>query len=298
MSPPHPAPSLPKLALPKFALPDFLLPKSSLPRPSSPKPAPVEALAPSERARRSPPCGPEVLEVVHSGRIHRVQVRRVANARRLTLRVRAATRDVVLTMPPRSSLPRARLFVERNAEWIGHRLDGLPAATPFGPGAAVPLRGMLHQIVHRPGARGVVWREADEATGSPRLCVGGDAPFVERRLRDYLRAQARADLVAAAARHAATLGVGVRRITLRDTTSRWGSCSSSHALSFSWRLVMAPPHVLDYLAAHEVAHIVHMNHSDAFWATVARLVPDFALAEAWLKANGLTLMRFGASRQS
>ena len=250
-----------------------------------------------QRLSPSPPAprGPETFEIVHAGRTHRVQIKRVGNARRLILRVRAATRDVVLTMPPRSSLPRARLFVERHAEWIGRRLDGLPAPTPFGPGAVMPLRGVPHEIRHRPGERGVVWLE-DGAT--PRLCVGGDAPFVERRLRDYLKAQARADLAAAAARHAAALGVSVRRITLRDTTSRWGSCSSSRSLSFSWRLVMAPPHVLDYLAAHEVAHLAHMNHSDAFWATVARLVPDYERAEAWLKANGLGLMRFGGQGRS
>ncbi len=233
----------------------------------------------------------EFFEVVYAGCLHRVQVRRVASARRLILRVRAATRDVVLTMPPRSSLPRARIFVERHAEWIGRRLDGLPAPTPFGPGAVIPLRGILHEIVHRPGGRGVVWIEADAQ--APRLCVGGDVPFVARRVRDYLQAQARVDLAAAAARHARMLDVTVRRITLRDTTTRWGSCSSSRALSFSWRLVMAPPYVLDYLAAHEVAHLRHMNHSNAFWATVVGLVPDYGRAEAWLKLNGLGLMRFG-----
>ena len=136
---------------------------------------------------------------------------------------------------------------------------------------------------------------AKVASTLPRLCVSGAAPFVARRVQDYLVRQARVDLTVAVARHTAALGVSARRITLRDTTSRWGSCSSSGALNFSWRLVMAPPHVLDYLAAHEVAHLVHMNHSDAFWRTTARLVPDYARAEAWLKGYGVGLMRFGAA---
>ena len=236
-----------------------------------------------------------VLDVVHAGETHRVQVKRVAAARRLTLRVRAATRDVLLTMPPRGSMARARVFAERHAEWIAARLARLPASTPFGAGALVPLRGVPHEIVHEPGARGTAWVEAggDDTDQPPRLCVSGAAPFVGRRVQDFLVRQARADLGAAVARHTATLGVKARRVTLRDTTTRWGSCSSAGALTFSWRLVMAPPHVLDYLAAHEVAHLVHMNHSDAFWSVTERLVPDYRRAEAWLKANGTGLMRYG-----
>ena len=234
-------------------------------------------------------------DVSHAGETHRVRIRRIATARRFTLRVRAATRDAVLTMPPRGSLARAKTFVERHAAWIGVRLARLPGPTPFGPGASLPVRGTIHEIVHRPGARGTVWIEAGDDVAPPCLCVAGEAPFVARRVQDYLIREARGDLVAAVARHAAELGVKASRITLRDTTSRWGSCSSAGALNFSWRLVMAPPFVLDYLAAHEVAHLVHMNHSDAFWRVTAYLMPDYARAEAWLKVHGVGLMRFGAA---
>ena len=102
----------------------------------------------------------------------------------------------------------------------------------------------------------------------------------------------------AVARHAAALGLAPKRMTLRDTTSRWGSCSSTGALNFSWRLVMAPPHVLDYLAAHEVAHLRHMNHSAAYWTTVAGLYPEVGAAEAWLKAHGARLLRYGSGDAS
>jgi predicted metal-dependent hydrolase len=238
-------------------------------------------------------------DVVHAGETHRVQIKRVATARRFTLRVRAATRDVVLTLPPRGSLVRAKLFVDRHAAWIGVRLARLPAPTPFGPGALVPVRGVLHEISHRAGARGTVWAEAaDTDGGPPKLCVSGDAPFVARRVQDFLMREARRDLVAAVARHTATLRVSAKRLTLRDTTTRWGSCSSAGALNFSWRLIMAPPFVLDYLAAHEVAHLVHMNHSAAYWAVAKRLVPDMDRAEAWLKLHGVELMRFGTTAGS
>ncbi len=229
-------------------------------------------------------------DVSHDGATHRVRIKRVAAARRFTLRVRAASRDAVLTMPVRGSLVRAKVFVDRHAGWIGVRLARLPAGTPFGPGASVPVRGVPHEIEHRPGARGTVWVEPGEV---PKLCVSGEAPFVARRVQDWLVRQARADLTEAVARHAAALGTAPKRLTLRDTTSRWGSCSSAGALNFSWRLVMAPPHVLDYLAAHEVAHLRHMNHSAAFWVVVERLYPDVAGAEAWLKRHGTGLMHYG-----
>ena len=237
-------------------------------------------------------------DVSHDGATHRVQIKRVAAARRFTLRVRVATRDAVLTMPVRGSLVRAKLFVDRHAAWIGSRLARLPVATPFGPGARVPVRGVSHEIVHRPGARGTVWVEAADVENNPKLCVSGEVPFVGRRVQDWLMRQARCDLAEAVARHAAALGVTPKRLTLRDTTSRWGSCSSAGALNFSWRLVMAPPHVLDYLAAHEVAHLRHMNHSPAFWATVEKLYPDLACAEAWLKTQGTGLMHYGAPREN
>ncbi|HXT06333.1 MAG TPA: SprT family zinc-dependent metalloprotease [Roseiarcus sp.] len=229
------------------------------------------------------------IEIAHAGEVYRVALRRVATSRRYTLRVRAASRDALLTMPARGTLKAAREFAERHAAWIGVRLARLPKPIAFAPGETVPLRGVEHRIVHRPNTRGVVWLEADA------ICVAGEAAHVARRVADFLKREARRDLEAAVARHATTLAVKPRRIALRDTTSRWGSCSSSAALNFSWRLILAPPEVLDYLAAHEVAHIVHMNHSPLFWALTRRLFADTDRAEAWLKAHGSGLHRFGAA---
>ena len=114
-----------------------------------------------------------------------------------------------------------------------------------------------------------------------------------RRLRDHLKREARRDLEAASRRYAAALGVAVRRVAVRDQVSRWGSCTAAGVLSYSWRLILAPPHVLDYLAAHEVAHLIEMNHSARFWRVVARICPDFERAKSWLNAQGNALHRYG-----
>jgi predicted metal-dependent hydrolase len=235
------------------------------------------------------------IDVSHGTVTYRVLLKRVAAARRFTLRVRAATRDVVLTLPPRSTVASAKSFAERHAEWIGARLDRLPAPKHFGAGEAVPLRGVLHKIAHRPTTRGTVWIEApaaDSTDAMPLLCVSGDTPHVARRVQDFLMKEARRDLEQAVMRHSAKIGVQPRKLTLRDTISRWGSCSSTGSLNFSWRLIMAPGFVLDYLAAHEVAHLIHMDHSAPFWKVATRLSPDVDRAEAWLKANGASLLRF------
>jgi predicted metal-dependent hydrolase len=242
--------------------------------------------------QRRPSSPPTVhVDVSHGGEVYRVALKRLSSSRRFTLRVRTATRDVVLTIPTRSSLQSAREFAERHAAWIGVRLARLPEPVSFEPRSATPLRGVEHRIVHCPAARGVVWVDADES--GPILRVSGERAHVARRVVDFLKREARNDLERAIARHAKAIGISARSVTLRDTTSRWGSCSSTGALSFSWRLILAPPFVLEYLAAHEVAHFVHLNHSPAFWRVTRRLFPETDKAEAWLKAHGPSLHRYG-----
>src|SRR6185503_17876423 len=148
------------------------------------------------------------------------------------------------------------------------------------------------RIEHRRGARGTVWREAGP-DGTPLLCVAGEAPHVGRRVRDHLKREAKRDLDAASRRYAQRLGVAIRRVSIRDQASRWGSCSTTGVLSYSWRLILAPPFVLDYLAAHEVAHLIEMNHSPRFWRIVLGACPDAHRAKAWLDAHGNDLHRYG-----
>ncbi|WP_026606839.1 M48 family metallopeptidase [Methylocapsa acidiphila] len=257
--------------------------------------------------RRDPSIGEiAYFDISHAGETYRIKLKRVAAARRFTLRVRAGTHEVVLTMPTRGSLAEAKSFAGRNAAWIGARLRRLPAKIGLLPGDCVPLRGVLHQIAHRAVGRGTIWIEpaprgaedAGQGGALPLICVNAEASFIPRRVQDYLIREARRDLEGAVARHSKAIGVAPRKMTLRDTASRWGSCSSTGALSFSWRLIMAPQFVLDYLAAHEVAHLKYMNHSAAFWAAVESLSSEVEAAEAWLKANGASLLRFGPGKAS
>ena len=177
--------------------------------------------------------------------------------------------------------------------WIAARLGRLPEPAPFAHGAVIPLRGIDHRIVHRRERRGTVWVEDGEA-GEPRLCVAGEEPHIARRIGDFLRREVKADLETASRRAAAALDVTIKRISIRDQLSRWGSCSTTGVLSYSWRLIFAPPFVLDYLAAHEVAHLVEMNHSPRFWRLVERICPHAARAKSWLDAHGADLHRYGA----
>ena len=195
-------------------------------------------------------------------------------------------------MPPRGTLKDAREFAEVHGGWIAARLGRLPKAAPFQPGTIVPLRGVPHRIVQRSGERGTVWTETRDS-GEKIICVAGDVEFTDRRVHDFLKREARRDLQKSAQEHAQALGVRVRRISIRDQSSRWGSCTSAGSLSFSWRLILAPPYVLDYLAAHEVAHLVEMNHSPRFWRVVARICPSAERAKKWLDTCSNDLHRYG-----
>ncbi len=242
------------------------------------------------------------LVLTHAGDTIVVTLRRLHSARRFTLRVRFAARDAVLTMPQRGSLRDARAFAERHAAWIAARLNRLPALIPFEDGAVAPLRGLDHLLLHMPDARGVVWSEPlrDTAPGKPAyaLCVTGGREHMHRRVQDFFKREARRDLEVAVARHTDSLGLPARAVGLRDPVSRWGSCSATGSLNFSWRLIMAPPFVLNYLAAHEVAHLVHLDHSARFWALAHKLCAEVDRAEAWLTAHGAQLHKYGATSKS
>ncbi|HEX5518291.1 MAG TPA: SprT family zinc-dependent metalloprotease [Pseudolabrys sp.] len=239
---------------------------------------------------------PKGITVAFDGEIYPVRLRRHSQARRYTLRIHAASRDVVLTMPPRGSVKQAREFAQKNGAWIAARLRRLPDAMPFAHGTLLPLRGVSHRIDHRKSTRGTVWIET--GADMPLLCVAGGAPHLSRRVRDFLKREAKRDLETASGTAAQALGVTVKRVSVRDQSSRWGSCSSTGVLSYSWRLILAPSFVLDYLAVHEVAHLIEMNHSRRFWRLVEKICPDMGRAKAWLDAHGADLHRFGLDENS
>jgi predicted metal-dependent hydrolase len=240
---------------------------------------------------RRPP-DPQLIEVAFDGAVYPVELKRHAQARRYTLRIRATDRTVVLTMPLRGSVREAKSFAERNGGWIAARLKRLPQPIPFTEGSNCRCAAcrIASCIARR---RGTVWTRSWRRHAL--LCVAGDRAHLARRVRDYLKREAKRELEAASRRYAGALGVTVRRVAVRDQASRWGSCTAAGVLSYSWRLILAPPYVLDYLAAHEVAHLVEMNHSRRFWRVVASICPDWQRAKGWLTANGNALHRYGAS---
>lgn len=217
-----------------------------------------------------------------------VRVNARAKSYRLALSARGAP---VLTVPAAGRWPEAQAFLMRHRGWLAARLEKRDAVPGFAAGEIIPLRGVPHRIVSVSSLRGVV--RVVEGPDGPELHVPGGADHLKRRLTDWLRQQAQADLAARCAVHAQTLGVEIAAIRLRDQTTRWGSCSSARTLNFNWRLVLAPAFVLDYVAAHEVAHILEMNHAPAFWNTVRRALPDYETGRGWLKLHGQGLMAMG-----
>jgi predicted metal-dependent hydrolase len=224
-----------------------------------------------------------------------VEVRCHPTARRLTLRVSRTRRTVLLTVPRQFDVREANRFLAKSLGWVLERLEGVPEAVPFRHEAVMPLRGVPHEIRFLgPGTRTRVVLATSFSDGRrPELGVTGAPEHAPRRLLDWLKAEAARDLDERVTWHAQNLGLRARRITLRDQKSRWGSCSSEGHLSFSWRLVMAPPLVLDYVAAHEVAHLAEMNHGPRFWRLVAKTMPQMEEAKFWLRRNGMDLYRYG-----
>lgn len=239
---------------------------------------------------------PDQFEVTTDAGVVAVDLRRHPRARNYTLRVAGPQRPPVLTMPKRGTLNEARRFLDRHTGWLKSQIERLPPTTAFVDGAPLPFRGVMHVIRHNPNGRGTV--TIDAAGETPAVVVSGDVRHLRRRLTDFLKREAKRDLEWAVVRHSLALGVRAKAIRIRDTSSRWGSCSAKGELSFSWRLIMGPPFVLDYLAAHEVTHLKEMNHSPTFWRLCASLAPRSAEARAWLMHNGPALHAIGADRES
>jgi predicted metal-dependent hydrolase len=214
-------------------------------------------------------------------------------ARHVSVRIDPTRREAVATAPSKRHLAHAARFAAERAGWIAHELARLPQGIVLQPGALAPLRGVTHQLAYEHG------RAAPriEPGAPPRLIAPApDAALFESRLLRFFKDQARADLTLRVAQHADTLGVRTTRLQVKELRSRWGSCSIDGVLSFSWRLVLAPPFVLDYLAAHETSHLKEMNHSRRFWAHVRKCMPDLERGRAWLHEHGGALHAIGLAR--
>ncbi|MDR7033520.1 M48 family metallopeptidase [Mesorhizobium sp. BE184] len=242
---------------------------------NKPKPAPVEEREHFVAGRTLP------LRIVENER-----------ARRLTLRIDAGGQGLRITVPPGLRRGEVEKFLDRHRGWLEQRLAKVPERPQVRPGIKIPVRGVPHLVVHEPGKRGTVIVSTDEA--GPILIVHGDRVHLPRRVADFLKREAKREIETLVARHTESVGKRAKTVRFKDTTSRWGSCTSDGSLSFSWRIMMAPPPVINYLVAHEVAHLQEMNHGPKFWKLCTELCPDTKRCKDWLKRNGgaLQAIRF------
>ncbi|MBI3708782.1 MAG: M48 family metallopeptidase [Proteobacteria bacterium] len=229
---------------------------------------------------------PDVALEVDGRRVPLV-VRRSRRARRLYLRVETADANVVLVLPRGVGLNEGLGFARERTAWVAERLAAIPPLVPFADGVALPLLGATATIRHCPEAHGPVQRIGAD------IVVAGRSEHVARRVRDWLKAEARRELGRRSHAVAARLGRSIDSVRLGDPKSRWGSCSAAGGLSFSWRLILAPPQVIDYVVAHEVAHLAELNHGRRFWRLLRDLIGDTDEPRAWLRVNGAGLLRYG-----
>jgi predicted metal-dependent hydrolase len=219
-----------------------------------------------------------------------IRILRHPRARRMRLAVDPASGDVRLTLPPRASAKAGMAWAAEKADWIAAQRARLPRPVPFAPGATVPLADEELVIDWHADRPRTVRREGD------RLICGGPADGLARRVTSWLKAEALRRLREDSACFAARAGVSLAGVAIGDPRARWGSCSGAGAIRYSWRLILAPGFVRRATAAHEVAHRLHMDHSPAFHAAVARILGDDpAPAMAWLRRNGASLYWIGRS---
>ncbi len=214
-----------------------------------------------------------------------VHLKRSARARRFSLRVSRLDGKVTLSIPVRAREGEALAFLKGNEDWLRQTLSQMPGPTmqAVGPGTVIRVEG--DPLLLTPGAGRRVQAEGG------LLLVPGSPETMGPRVAAWLKVLARDRLATASTRYAELVGRRYASLAIRDTRSRWGSCSPDGRLMYSWRLIMAPPAVLDYVAAHEVAHLVELNHSPAYWKVVTGICPDWKAHRAWLKANGNSLHR-------
>ncbi|HAA90872.1 MAG: hypothetical protein CMM48_06460 [Rhodospirillaceae bacterium] len=224
---------------------------------------------------------------IHENKELPLVIRRSARARRISLKIDTKARQGILVLPVGISEIEGLDFAEQHREWLNRQLAELPIPIPFADGATIPFLGNETVIQHGGQCRGIV------EVGEKSLTVFGRPEHLARRLTDWLKRQARTEISRLVAEKSAQLGRKAGRITIRDQKTRWGSCAVSGNLTFNWRLILAPKFVLDYVVAHEVAHLAEHNHSANFWAIVATLTEHSEPGRAWLRRHGSELHRYG-----
>lgn len=227
----------------------------------------------------------EKTSVILSGCAIALCIRRHARARRISLRLSASRETVIMTLPKRASVEAGIKFLRSREQWVLQNI-GLHPTIPFADGTVIPILGQDYTICHA-NARGVTQLAGNQ------LLVYGKTEFVSRRVRDFLKEYIRKIIAERAREMAMRMGRKAPSVSIRDTRSRWGSCSAKGNLAFSWRLVFAPPEILDYLIVHEVAHLVEMSHNARFWDLVARFCLHYQSSRIWLRKEGHKLHLYG-----
>ena len=215
-----------------------------------------------------------------------IVIRKNSRSRNMVMRYQPLQHHISLTLPRYVTIAQGLDFVQAKRKWLEQQVRQHGRHVPLADGQMIPVLGNWYRIRHV-GGRGVVQLEGDE------IHVPGEAAFVARRLREWLKAWLKKEIVVLAATKAKALGVQFKKIALRDTRSRWGSCSHDGNLSFSWRLIFAPREVMAYVVCHEVAHLKHLDHSDRFWAAVERLDATHLTQRQWLRTHGPSLYSYG-----
>lgn len=207
-------------------------------------------------------------------------------ARRLSLRIDAKKRIPVLTVPKYCNKKQAVEFVQEQKPWIDFQLSKLPYQRQFADGDKISFNGTEVEISHDAKLRGGVQLKDN------KILVSGDVEFLSRRVKDFIKEQAQKILYERSIEKAARIGKRVNRVVIKDTRSRWGSCSSLQNINYNWRIMLAPDEVIDYLVAHEVSHLAHQDHSDEFWNCVDTLADDMTFGRNWLKKHGSELNEY------
>lgn len=212
-----------------------------------------------------------------------IKIVQSSSSRKLILRIDNKERIPVLSIPKYCSRKRAIDFVNENMDWIINTLGRLPQNKQFCDGEKFLLFGQEVTIKHQAEARRGVWLEDNI------LYVSGAPEFLHRRVRDYIKKRAAEEFYKKSSELAGRIGCKLSGISIKDTKSRWGSCSSLNHINYSWRIALAPQYVIDYLMAHEVSHLLHQDHSESFWSCVAELYPNWKEGRDWLKKHSKNL---------
>lgn len=219
-----------------------------------------------------------------------IKVERNKRAKRLALRLDTKDRKIRLVVPARASIRKTQEFLDLSADWIYHTLSQIPQGVPFENGQIIPLIGVdtalkisLDKTLKRTS---IILKEKE-------LIVSTNKDNPSTRIERYLKKMAKDYISELAHIKAAHVKKSIHSISIRDTKSRWGSCSTDGRLSFSWRLIFAPPYAFDYVVAHEVAHLIHMDHSANFWNACESLCDDYKKGKSWMRKHGHSLMKYG-----